>query len=115
MNVSDLVERFRVTVVAGKNGLDKTISGGHCGDLLSEVMANAPVGCVWMTIQAHQNIVAVALLREMAAVILTGGHAPDEETRAKADKEGMPILMSNLSSYEMAGKLYASGITGNKA
>ncbi|MGB9499660.1 MAG: DRTGG domain-containing protein [Dissulfuribacterales bacterium] len=110
MKASDLAKQFELPVVAGTNGLEKTVSGGHCGDLLSEVMANAPVGCVWLTIQIHQNIVAVALLKEMAAIILTGGNKPDAETCAKADEEGIPILLSSRRSYELAGQLYAVGV-----
>ena len=110
MKASDLAKQFELTVVAGTNGLDRTVSGGHCGDLLSEVMANAPTGCVWLTIQIHQNIVAVALLKEMAAIILTGGNVPDAETRTKADEEGIPILLSSRRTYELAGQLYAVGV-----
>ena len=110
MKASDLAKQFELTVVAGTNGLDRKVSGGHCGDLLSEVMANAPNGCVWLTIQTHQNIVAVALLKEMAAIILTGGNEPDAETRLKADEENIPILLSRQLSYELAGQLYAGGV-----
>ncbi len=110
MKASDLAKEFKLTVVAGKDGLEREISGGHCGDLLSEVMANAPIGCVWLTIQIHQNIVAVALLKEMAAIILTGGNVPDAETCAKADEEGIPIMLSSLRSYEIAGRLYNVGV-----
>ena len=110
MHVSDLAAKFNFTVAAGKDNLEREVTGGHCGDLLSEVMANAPNGCVWMTIQIHQNIVAVAVLKEMAAIILTGGNLPDEGTRQKADAEKIPILLSDERTYAIAGKLYASGL-----
>lgn len=110
MRASDLSARFNLTVVAGKEGLDRIVARGHCGDLLSEVMANAPVGCVWLTIQGHQNIIAVAILREMAAVILTGGNVPDDATRAKADQEKIPVMLSDQRTYELAGQLYAAGV-----
>jgi len=110
MQASDLSTQFNLTVVAGEKGLDRIIAGGHCGDLLSEVMANAPVGCVWLTIQGHQNIIAVAILREMAAVILTGGNVPDDATRAKADEEKIPIMLSDQRTYELAGQLYLAGV-----
>ncbi len=110
MHVSDLVAHFNLTVAAGKETLEQEVAGGHCGDLLSEVMANAPTGSVWLTIQIHQNIVAVAVLKEMAAIILTGGNIPDAETRQKADAEGIPILLSDERMYALAGKLYAAGV-----
>lgn len=113
MRVAELIERFGLTVAAGESGLDRSIKGGYCGDLLSEIMANAPIGCVWLTIQVHQNIVAVAVLREMAAIILVGGNTPDEETKAKADAEGIPVLLSPQDSFSIAGKLYEAGVVND--
>ena len=110
MKVSDLVERFNLKVVAGQKGLERRVEDGYCGDLLSEVMANASEGCVWMTIQGHQNTVAVALLREMAAIVVTGGQTPDDETLQKADQEGIPMLLWSDSAYQLAGRLYSIGI-----
>lgn len=113
MLVKDLVEKFDLSVAAGKNGLDREIMDGYCGDLLSEIMGNAPAGCAWLTVQGHQNIVAVAVLREMAAIIITGGQQPDEETIEKADQEGIPILLWPNSSFSLAGRIFSAGI-GNQ-
>jgi ferredoxin len=110
MTVNDLVERLGLKVVAGEKGLERLVVDGYCGDLLSEIMANAPEGCVWLTIQVHQNIVAVAVLREMAAIILTGGQTPDEETLEKANQEGIPILLWPDSAYQLSGRMYAMEI-----
>ena len=77
-------------------------------------MGNAPVGCIWLTVQGHQNIVAVAVLREMAAIIISGGQRPDAETIHKADQEGIPILLWPDSSYRLAGRMYSVGV-GNAA
>ncbi len=110
MNVKELVEQFKLYVAAGQNELERQIKGGYCGDLLSDVMANAPVGCIWLTVQAHQNIVKVAVLREMAAIVLTGGQAPDQETIQQADQEGVPVLMWPQSAFDLAGQVYAAGL-----
>jgi len=111
MNVKELGNRFNLHVAAGQNGLDRQIQGGYCGDLLSDVMANAPSGCIWLTVQTHQNIVPVAVLHEMAAIVLTGGQEPDQETIAKANEEGVPILMWPDSAFDLAGKVYGAGVT----
>jgi predicted transcriptional regulator len=110
MQVKDIIDQFGLSVVAGEKGIEHEVKGGYCGDLLSEVMANAPEGCVWLTIQGHQNIVAVAVLREMAAIIITGGQTPDDETLQKANEEGIPILLWSNSSFELAGRLYRQGL-----
>ncbi|MBN1104409.1 MAG: serine kinase [Deltaproteobacteria bacterium] len=97
-------------LVAGAKGLDREVAGGYCGDLLSDVMANSTVGGVWLTIQSHQNIVAVGVLRELAAIILVNGRNPDEDTKNKADEEGIPLLLSSLTAFHLAGRLYELGI-----
>jgi len=102
MRVRELVGLLDLRVAAGANGLDRDIRGGYCGDLLSDVMARAPIGCVWMTVQGHVNTVAVAVLREMAAIVITGGREPDAET--------VPLLQSPRSAFELAGRLHALGV-----
>ena len=109
MNLNELVDRFNLHVAAGQNKLDRQIQSGYCGDLLSDVMANAPDGCIWLTVQTHQNIVPVAVLHDMAAVILTGGQEPDHETIEKANKEGIPILMWSKSAFDLAGQICSAG------
>jgi len=50
------------------------------------------------------------VLRELSAIVLVNGRVPDEETKARAEAEGIPLLLSPLSSYSLAGKLYGMGI-----
>jgi predicted transcriptional regulator len=110
MKVKELVKLFDLEVVAGETGLGNDIQNGYCGDLLSDVMANASEGCVWMTVQGHLNIIAVAVLIKMAAIIICGGHSADEITLKKADEENIPILLWPNSAYDLAGRLYANGV-----
>jgi len=111
----DIVERLNLAVAAGEKGLDREIRGGYCGDLLSDVMANAASGDIWVTMQSHQNIVAVAVLKEMAAILLVNGRLPDEDTIAKAEEEGIPILSSSLPAFALAGRIYEMGIGRTEA
>ena len=110
MNVKELVDHFNLHLAAGQNNLDRQIQSGYCGDLLSDVMANAPDGCIWLTVQTHQNIVPVAVLHEMAAIVLTGGHEADPETIEKANEENVPILLWPESAFEFAGRVCAAGV-----
>jgi predicted transcriptional regulator len=110
MTVKDLAARFGLQVIAGVEGLERRVEDGYCGDLLSEIMANAPEGCVWLTTQGHQNIVAVAVLRKMAGIIIVRGRMPDDETLQKANQEGVPILLASESAYQLAGRLYSVGV-----
>jgi hypothetical protein len=110
VKVGEIAKRLELSAATGEKGLEREAGEGYCGDLLSDVMANSKKGALWLTIQSHQNIVAVAVLRELAAIILVNGRVPDEETKIKAEGEGIPILLSPLPAYELAGKLYEIGI-----
>ncbi len=110
MRVKEIQDIFHLEVVAGIKGVHNEVTGGYCGDLLSDVMANSTKGAVWLTVQGHQNILAVAVLKELAAIILVNGRLPDVGTKAKADDEGIPILVCDLPAYQLAGQLYEAGI-----
>jgi predicted transcriptional regulator len=81
---------------------------------LSNVIAYSKKGDVWLTIQVHSNIVAVAVLKELAAIIIVQGREPADDTIQKAKEESIPILISKLSTFELVGKLYELGIGKEK-
>lgn len=110
MKARELQEILNLEIRAGEKGLDREVLGGYCGDLLSDVMANSPQGAVWLTIQSHQNIIAVAVLRELAAIVLVNGRKPEEDTKRKADEESIPLFVSPLSAYDLAGRMRDIGV-----
>lgn len=112
MTVSDIVNFFGLKIRTGENQLNEEVTGGYASDLLSDVIAHSRKGNIWITIQTHPNIVAVATMKELTAIILTGGREPDPETVQKAEEEGIPILVSPLFTFELAGRLYQTGISG---
>lgn len=83
------------------------ITGAYCGDLLSDVLARARPGSLWITIQKHRNVIAVASLTGMSGVIITGGREPDRDTRESAKKEFIPLFSTPLDNFTAAGRLYA--------
>ena len=112
MTISDLVKPFGLKIETGKDRLDGEVTGGYASDLLSDVIAHSRKGNVWITIQTHPNIVAVATMKELSGIILTGGRQPEAETIQRAAQEGIPILTSPLFTFELVGRLYQMGISG---
>lgn len=106
MTVNEIVEELNLKVFSGAAGLSKTVTGGYTSDLLSDVMGNAPAGAVWITLQTHVNVMAVATLKDISAVIVVKGLEPESNTMAQSDNEGIPILGTNLQAFEVSGKLY---------
>ena len=114
MKLAKLIEELALTVKTAQGGLDREVKGGYASDLLSDVMANSQEGDVWVTIQGHPNIVAVATLRDLAGIILANGRQPDAEAVQRAEEEGIPIMCTPLPAYEVVGRLYHLGIHGQQ-
>jgi hypothetical protein len=113
MKLSDLASRLDLKVYTAETGLDRPVGGGYAGDLLSDVMAHGRKDDIWVTIQVHPNIVAVAVLKELAGIVLANGREPAAETVERAKAEGVPILGTAVHTYELAGKLHGLGIKGS--
>ena len=112
VTVADIVKHLGLTVVTKRASLAATISGGYTADLLSCVMAKAQPGNLWVTLQAHPNVIAVASLLNLSGVVITEGNSVDQPTIEKADQEGIPLLTTPLTSYSVVEHLSALGIHG---
>jgi serine kinase of HPr protein (carbohydrate metabolism regulator) len=106
MKVSDLVETLNLKIFSAKEGLTRSVNGAYVSDLLSDVMGNAAEGEIWITLQTHQNVMAVASLKELAAVILVKNLEPEKEMLEKSEEEGIPVLGTSMQTFETAGKLF---------
>jgi predicted transcriptional regulator len=114
IKISDIVKLVNLEVICAKANLGREVKGGYVSDLLSDVMANSKQGDIWLTLQGHPNIVAVAVLKEIAGIIIVNGRSPDEETIKKATNEKLPIMTSTLPAFELAGKLYEFSVSGTR-
>lgn len=106
MKIAELVQALGLEIKCGRDYLGKEVTGGYTGDLLSDVMGNSREGYIWITRQVHQNIVAVASLKEHAGIILINSCQPTQDTLEKAEAEKIPIMVSDLPAFEISGKIY---------
>ena len=86
------------------------IQSGYTSDLLSCVMTGARADGVWVTLISNINIVAVASLLEISAIIITENAQPDAATISRANREGIVLLSTPVGSYQIVGKLWELGI-----
>jgi len=110
MTLLSLVEALELEKFSANPDLSGEVTGGYAGDLLSDVLARGEPGMIWVTLQTHPNVAAVASLKELSAVILVGGRRPEERTMEKAEEEGLILLGSPLSTFELAGRIYELGV-----
>jgi len=105
LRVREIVEKLELTVLAAGN-LDQEVRWGFCSDLLSDVLGHASEGDIWITHQRHLNVVAVAKLKGIAAIVCVRNLRPSPEVLAKADGQGVTVLLSSEDAFEVAGRLY---------
>jgi predicted transcriptional regulator len=112
MRLKELVEALDLEVRCGEEHLDREVTGGYVSDLMSDVIAHAEEGNLWVTMQTHANTAAVAAMKELSAVVLIGGRRPEPDTLEKARSRGVPLLASSLPAFELVGRLYSLGVRG---
>ncbi len=114
MNLREITQKLELEVKAGDRSLSKELRGGYASDLISDVIANAQEGDLWITLQTHHNTVAVASMKGLAAIVLVNGRQPEADTLQKAREENVPLLVSDLPAFELIGRLHGLGLSGNR-
>ena len=105
MTVKEIIEKLDLQCLNEAN-LDTEVTGAYASDLLSDVMGNARSGNVWITLQTHKNVTAIASLRDLPAVIIVRSGMPDEDMLEHAKDEEICILVSKEATFPVCGKLY---------
>jgi len=106
LDLDAIVKLLNLKVFCGVDRLHTEVLNGYTGDLLSDVMAHSKEGDLWITRQVHQNIIAVASLKDHAGIVLVQGAEPAKDTLAKAIQENIPLMGTDLSGFEIVGKIY---------
>jgi hypothetical protein len=112
MKLKDIVKQLGLNVKSGTDLLERDATGGYVSDILSDVLAHGANGDIWVTIQIHLNIIPIASMKELAGIIIANGRQPDQETLEKAEAEHVPVLGTDMSAFQIVGKLFQLGIRG---
>jgi len=105
MRLSRIVETLGLDTLVPIEA-DVEITGGCVSDLLSHVLASAAPGNLWITIQHHANVVAVAQVAGIPAILIAHGKRPNDEVLEQARSAGVTLLGATESSFELAGRLH---------
>jgi predicted transcriptional regulator len=106
MKIADIIPVLDLKIISGHNGLSNEITGGYVSDLLSDVMGNAREGQIWITLQTHQNVIAIASLKDLSAIIIVKGSMPEEDTIEKSNIENIPVLTTEMDTFTITGRLF---------
>lgn len=110
MTTTELAESCGFTAVTPN--IRKEIRGAFAGDLLSWAMSRVCENNAWFTVMGNINAVAVAALSDCACIVLCHGAALADDAKARAEREGIVILTTELSEYEAITEFNrASGVS----
>ena len=105
MTVKEIIEKLDLKCLNQAN-LDAEVTGAYASDLLSDVMGNARSGQVWITMQTHKNVTAIASLKDIPAVIIVRDGVPDPDMLEHAKEEDICLLVTKDATFQVCGKLY---------
>jgi len=112
MTIRKLAERIGARIRTGEDGTEREIAGGYCCDILSNVLSKGKRGMAWITIQTHMNVVAAAALTGIYCVVAAEGMRFPDDVVKKAAEEGICLLESGLTAFEIAGRMQPLGARG---
>jgi hypothetical protein len=112
ISLKTIIEELSLEAVSAIEDLNRPVMGGYASDLLSCAMRGAKKDFLWVTLQSHVNVVAVASLLNLAGVIITEGNRPSPETIAQAEKEKVILMLTPKNTFSIVGQLIALGISG---
>ncbi len=110
MKLQEIVDRLSLEVLTPSADLGSDVRGAYVSDMLSDVMGNSKEGFLWITIQVHLNIIAVASLKNLSGIILVNSRVPAEDTVKKAIDENVAIMSTPLPAFDIVGQLYSLGL-----
>ena len=103
MTVKDLKENLDLKYICNEELAERNkVTGCYCGDLLSWVMSRAEAGDVWLTVMGNVTSIGVAVLTDVACIILTENAPADADAIKRAEENEVIILGTDKNSYEIA-------------
>lgn len=105
MTVNELCDKIGLKKLSQFS--DREVKGVFISDMISDVMAGAKSGDLWLTVQTHKSIVPAANLVDVAAIVITSGKSVPDDTLELANKHDIAILATDSPTFDVAGKLYS--------
>jgi len=111
MKLCEIAERLGARFVTGADQADREVARAFAADLLSDVLAMVrEEGVLLITGTVTPQVVRVAEVMSMGAVLFVRGKLPTPATVEYATGAGVPLLTTARDMYETCGVLYGAGL-----
>jgi predicted transcriptional regulator len=112
LKLREVKDILNADVIVGEDKLDIEVQTAFGADLMSDVLAFAKAGSMLLTGLTNTQVVRIANVLDIAAIILVRGKKLSTEAISLATDLHIPILTTKYILFETAGRLYAKGIVG---
>ncbi|MDR1319308.1 MAG: hypothetical protein LBJ90_06755 [Treponema sp.] len=82
------------------------LTGAYTSDLLSDVIANAGGGAALITVQAHKNTVAAAVLANIPAIVVCNSRPLPADMLEAARDEGIAVMRTKENQFTVSGRVW---------
>ena len=106
MKASDLSALPCLELLTPQMSEENEICDIYCGDLLSDVLSCAKESSVWITVQSHKNVAAVASMAKIACIVLSKSAISDKEMLNLCCKEKIAVFQSSKDTFLTAVAIY---------
>ena len=111
MKIKDLCEKLNADVQAVGDP-ERDVTKAAAGDLLSFIMGTVSEGSAWITIQAHLNVAAVAVLKDIPIIILASDRKAPADLIDRCMAENICVASVSKSIFGTCMRLSELGIEG---
>lgn len=106
MTLKDIIDNLNYELIVCSNPEEIEIKNAYTSDLLSDVMANASQESMIISIMAHKNTVAVAVMIDSPAIIICNNKEIPRDMIDAAIKENIAIIRTKDNQFITSYKIH---------
>lgn len=111
MRIKEIIELLDGEVIAGEDSLDIEVTSAYSADLLSDVLALTEGDTLLITGTVTLQVIRVAEILGITAIIFIRGKQPSEDVMDVARKRlNIPMIVTRKTMFETSGILYKNGV-----
>lgn len=112
MLISDIMKTVNAELLTGNISDDLDIQYAFSADMMSDVLAYADNRMLLITGLSNPQTIRTAEMLDIRCILYVRGKRPDQSCLSLAEQNGITVLRSSLSMFNVCGLLYEAGIRG---
>jgi hypothetical protein len=110
MRLCDILTLAQARFVSANVRPDVEVRAGFAADLMSDALRYDLSGALLVSGLATPQVVRTAEMADVAAILMVRDKIPPREALELAEEVGIPFLSTELTMFEICGRLFAGGL-----